>query len=244
MSEVYTKHPDDIVFDDKYSKFNPLHTPEQLEATRVHIAEVGQQDPILILNGQCIDGRHRTKIAKELGKMVLCKDVEPGLSEEKLVLLCNTNTTGGRDFDSAQKAIQALKFTTGFKVTVKAAAVHFQVNRKLVSYAATIKGFGRDDILDKLMENKTNRIQLENMERPSRSLELIAKFVKAESENKSIVVDDTERISWKADAYIKTEAGKAWYYEQLEIAQVAGTMHLQQLLAEMANMKFKLSCNT
>lgn len=65
------------------------------------------------------------------------------------------------------------------------------------------------------MKDKTSRVQLNNMERPSRSLELLAKFVKSEQEATNIIVDDSNRVRWDPDAHIKTELGKAWYYELL-----------------------------
>ena len=118
-----------------------------------------------------------------------------------------------------------------------------KVDKRLVAYASTIKGFGRQDILDSLMENKTNRVQLGNMERPSRSLELLAKYVKTEGEASNIVVDDSERIQWNPNSHIRTESGKAWYYEMLKEIELLGQTKLQQLLVEMANMKFKIERN-
>ncbi len=239
-SNTYSLNPVDIVFDDKYVVFNPLQNEEEYEATKESIKRLGQLDPILMLDGKCIDGRHRTKAANDLGKMVICKDVSNSTTEEDLILLCNKNVTSGRDYDNAQKAIQALNLTRDYDIKSKEAAMMFKINKRLVSYAATIRGYGRDDLLEKLMESKSNRVKLDAMERPSRSLELLAKFVKSESEEKDLVVDDSERIHWKADAVIKTESGKAWYYEQIRIAEVAGNTHYEILLAELANYKYKL----
>lgn len=241
MSSSYTLDPHTIKFDDKYVVFNPLQNDEEYKATRESIRRLGQQQPILMLNGKCIDGRHRTKAAIELGVPVLCTDVDPNSSEEDLILLCNTNVTSGRDYDSAQKAIQALNLTRDYpNIKVKEAALMFKIDRRLVSYAATIRGYNRDDILQQLMKDKKNRIQLASMERASRSLELIAKFVKAESEEQSIVVDDSERVQWKPDALIKTEAGKAWFYEMKHIISIIGERKVDELLMEMANLKFKV----
>lgn len=240
MSDKYTMNPDEVKFDDKYVVFNPLHNKEEYEATIESIRRLGQLDPILMLNGKCVDGRHRTRAAKELGIMVTCIDIPADTKEEDIILLCNKNVTSGRDYDSAQKAIQALNMTVKFAIKSKDAAVMFKVDKKLVSYAATIRGYGRDDILDKLMESKSNRIQLGNMERPSRSLELLAKFVKAETEEANIVVDESERVRWDPEAFIKTETGKAWYYEQIRIADVMGNVHYEKLLAELTNYKFKV----
>ena len=89
------------------------------------------------------------------------------------------------------------------------------------------------------MADKQNRIQLNNMERPSRSLELLAKFVKTEAE-RNIVVNNSERIQWDADAYIKTEAGKAWYYSMLQTIKDGNEVQMRMLLGELANLKFKV----
>lgn len=243
MLNNYTMDPNEVQFDDKYVVFNPLQNEDEYLATYESIKKLGQKDPILMLNGKCIDGRHRTKVAKELMVNVECVDVDPKMSEEELILLCNTNVTSGRDYDAAQKAIQALNLTKNYNIKAKEAALMFKINKRLVSYAATIAGYGRQDILDTLMRNKDKRIKLKGMERASRSLELIAKFVKAESEEQSIVVDDSERIQWKPDSVIKTETGKAWYYEQLDLVKAVGNIHYEKLLAEMANMKYKLVTN-
>ena len=237
MRSNYYLDPESIKFDDKYVVFNPLHNELEYEATKMNIQKLGQLEPILMLDGVCIDGRHRTSIAKELGVQVLCKDIDPAATEQEIIMLCNKNVMSGRDYDTAQKAVQALKLVNDYSMPIVVAAQLMKVDRRIVSYAATIKGYGRKDILEALMADKRNRIQLGNMERPSRSLELLAKFVKTESE-KDVVVNDEERIQWKADAFIKTEAGKAWYYEMKDLIREVGEIKVDMLLAEMANMKF------
>lgn len=235
----YTLDPSTIKFDDRYVIFNPLHSTLEYEATKENILRLGQLDPILMLNGVCVDGRHRTRVALELGVSVLCKDIDSTLSDEDIILLCNKNVTSGRDYDSSQKAIQALNLSTSFKIPNTQAAKLMKVDRRLVSYAATIKGYGRQDILDTLMKDKTSRVQLTNMERPSRSLELLAKFVKSEEEVLNVVVDDSQRIRWNPEAYIKTELGKAWYYELINRNEKL-SIEVEMSLAELANYKFRL----
>lgn len=238
-SNVYVVEPSTVRFDDKYVVFNPVHSELEYEATKENIKRLGQLDPILMLNGLCIDGRHRTRIAEELGAMVRCVDVD-GTEEADIILLCNKNVMSGRDYDNSQKAIQALRLVNEHKLTSIAAAKLMKVDKRLVSYAATIRGYGRSDILDRLMEDKCARVQLSNMERPSRSLELLAKFVKVIDEKDKLIVNDTERIQWNPDAIIKTERGKAWYYENMEAIKMLGETHISMLLSEMANLKFQL----
>ncbi|MFW9602782.1 MAG: hypothetical protein ACMV1B_10745 [Prevotella sp.] len=238
-NNVYVVEPSTVRFDDKYVVFNPVHSELEYEATKENIKRLGQLDPILMLNGLCIDGRHRTRIAEELGEMVRCVDVD-GTEEADIILLCNKNVMSGRDYDNSQKAIQALELVNKYKMTAIDASRFMKVDKRLVSYAATIKGYGRQDILDILMEDKKSRVQLDNMERPSRSLELLAKFVKVIDEKDKLIVNDTERIQWNPDAIIKTERGKAWYYENMEAIKMLGETHISMLLSEMANLKFQL----
>lgn len=239
-SGVYNIEPEDVQFDDKYVVFNPMQTAQEYEATFESIKQIGQLDPILMLNGKCIDGRHRTRIARELGVQVAAIDVDPDTSMQDLIITCNKNIMSGRDYDLAQKAIQALSLVNNYEMTVVSAAKFMKIDRRMVSYAATIKGYGQQQILDALMADKTNRVQLENMERPSRSLELLAKFVKTLDEKGRVIVNDSERVQWKPDALIKTEQGKAWCYEQMEAIKLHGDNHLLGLLIELANLKFTL----
>lgn len=240
MPDVYTLDPYEIKFDDRYVVFNPLHNELEYEATKENIRRLGQLEPILMLNGVCVDGRHRVRVAKELGTTVRCVDVAATLSEEDIIVLCNKNVMSGRDYDTTQKAIQALLLVNGYDMSVVNAAKLMKVDRRIVSYASTIKGFNRQDILDTLMADKQNRVQLESMERPSRSLELLAKYVKTADEKPKLIVDDSERVQWKHDALIKTETGKAWFYEMKSLIEVVGPTKVDELLVEMANMKFKL----
>lgn len=240
MPDVYTLDPYEIKFDDRYVVFNPLHNELEYEATKENIRRLGQLEPILMLEGVCIDGRHRVRVAKELGTTVRCVDVAATLSEEDIIVLCNKNVMSGRDYDTTQKAIQALLLVNWYDMSVVNAAKLMKVDRRIVSYASTIKGFNRQDILDTLMADKQNRVQLESMERPSRSLELLAKYVKTTDEKPKLIVDDSERVQWKHDALIKTETGKAWFYEMKSLIEVVGPTKVDELLVEMANMKFKL----
>lgn len=236
----YYKDPSTIKFLDKYITFNPLHTPLEDAATKASILAIGQKDPIYILNGLCIDGRHRVKIALELGTHVKCIDVNPELNEQALIKLCNVNTTSGRDFTTAQKAIQALKLVTEFKFKVGDAAEAMKVPRKFVSYASTIRGYGRQDVLDALLADK--EVLLEGMKYPSKSLELLCKYVKIDAEKEKVIEDNSERFDFNPEAYIKTESGKAWFYERKTRYGLDDNKDTSIILdlMELANYKYKL----
>ena len=237
-SSVYTLDPAEVKFDDKYVVFNPTHNELEYAATRQSIEKLGQLDPILMLDGMCVDGRHRVRSCKDLGIQVRAVDIDVATPEATILMLCNKNVMSGRDYDNAQKAIQALKLVNEYAIATVDAAKMMKIDRRLVSYAATIKGYGKDEILEKLLTSKTNKVQLQNMCAPSRSLELIAKYVKSEAEEKTLVVNDSERIHWKPDALIKTEHGKAWYYEQMGLIEALGINALGPLMVELANLKY------
>ena len=238
MGSNYTKDPNTVIFDDKYVVFNPLHSEAQYLATRDSIDKLGQLEPILMLNGQCVDGRHRVKVAIELGIMVRCADLDPNSSEEDIVVRCNTNVMSGRDYSGAQKAIQALKLVNEYNMLTSTAAKFMKIDRRLVSYASTIKGLGRQDLLDALMEDK--KVQLANMARPSKSLEVICKHVKTEAEETTVVIDDSERVKFNPNAAIKTEQGKSWYYLNVAADNVPEEqIGTRMKYVELANYKFR-----
>jgi hypothetical protein len=239
MSSIYTLDPNTVQFDDKYVVFNPLHNELEYESTKENILRLGQLDPILILDGKCVDGRHRTKIAQELGVPVRCINVDPTTSEQDIIVMCNKNVMSGRDYDSTQKAIQALTLTVQYGMKTVTAATFMKVDRKLISYAATIKGYGREDLLNHMLIDKKVKVYLSNMDHPSRSLEYIAKCVKSEAEEKTVIIDDSERIKWEPDGMIKTEIGKAKYYSLVHAGNVTN-LELLQVLVEYVNMKYKV----
>lgn len=88
-NDVYTLDPLEVKFDDTYVKFNPLQDRKEYEATKESIIKLGQLDPILMLDGLCIDGRHRVKVAIELGEQVRCLDVSPEMSKPEIIQIIN-----------------------------------------------------------------------------------------------------------------------------------------------------------
>lgn len=239
--DVYNIDPSTVRFDDKYVVFNPLHTKEQYEATKMNIEEVGQIDPIIMSydGSLCYDGRHRVQICKDLGIMVKCICLREGLSQDEILMVCNKNVMSGRDYTNTQKAIQALTLVNTYSMTQVKASALMKVDKRLVTYAATLRGLGKEAELQKLMKDEP--VQLSNMERPTKSLEVLCKYAKAASEV-SVVEDVSERVMFDPDAQIKTEAGKAWYYSRIEMDSVPeSALGIRLCYIELANYKFKMA---
>ena len=66
----------------------------------------------------------------------------------------------GRDYDNTQKAIQALMLVNHYRIKAVDASRMMKIDKRMVSYASTIKGFNRQDILDVLLNNKDAKINL------------------------------------------------------------------------------------
>ena len=240
-SAPYYMNPKNVVFSE-LAKFNPLHSELEYEATKASIMSIGQQDPIFMSkdafgNSVCDNGRHRTQICSELGIDVMCIDLDPSIDALAKMKLCNINTTSGRDFSTSQKAVQALRATKIYGITSVAAAEMFKVDKRHVTYAATVSGYGYDEILDKLLAGES--VEIEGLARPTTSIEVVCRQLKKLGE-KNVVENTDEQIKWNPDALIKTEAGKQWFYEKAErIPAIKITHELIADYIELANHKFK-----
>jgi len=68
----------------------------------------------------------------------------------------------------------------------------------------------------------------------------IAKIIKT-AEEIDVTEDTSNKVEWSSDAYIKTEAGKAWYYASITMDNIAtDNIAARMKYAELANYKFKV----
>lgn len=240
-SEMYYADPKTIKFG-KLATFNPVHSELQYEATKESIMKNGQTDPIFMVkdrygNKVCENGRHRVRICTELGIDVKCIDLSPNLTEIELFQLCNINVMSGRDFTTSQRAIQALRYSKAYNQSGAEAARQFKVDKRHVTYAATIVGFGYESMLDDILDGKS--VEIPGLSRTTNSIEVLCKHIK-KLEEKNVIEDTSEKVKWNPDAMIKTEAGKAWFYEKAEAMPIIKETHA--LIAdyiELANYKFR-----
>jgi hypothetical protein len=242
VSDVYYMEPSDVVFSE-IATFNPLHSELSFESTKLSMIATGQMDPIFMITDSfgkktSPDGRHRTKICQELGIKVKCIDINPNIDPVTLFRLCNKNTTSGRDFTASQRAIQALRFKRmNNSITSIEAAKMFKVDKRIVSYAATISGYGYDSMLMQILNGES--ISIEGLARPTSNIEIICRQLKKMKEI-NVVENVEERIKWEPEALIKTEAGKQWFYDQAEKSpEIKVSHHLIASFIELANHKFK-----
>ena len=85
----------------------PDMTAEEYEGLRASIKEHGQEVPILLLNGQILDGRHRYRACCDLGIEPVTKEID---AKDPLRLVFTLNLQR-RHLDKGQVAMIAAKVT-------------------------------------------------------------------------------------------------------------------------------------
>ena len=151
----YSLHPAAELF--------PVMDEVAFAALVADIAAHGQREPILILDGQVIDGRHRLRACDELGLVPLVREVDPAdgdpfglvvslnlhrrhLSESQRAMvaahLANMNRT-----DTLRQYRSANLHNDAHPVSLTQAAELLQVSRRSVASAARIRDQGTDELI-------------------------------------------------------------------------------------------------
>ena len=242
IGKIYSVDPSQIRFDQDITEFNRAYNPVEYEATKISIQENGQDRPICINNktGLCEDGRHRTKICKELGIDVKCIQINGDSAIKSRIDIYNMEAMSGRDLTTAQKAIQAHRYLrlVGPDVKLVQAAKKFKVSTREVNEANTIAGLGRQDILDTIAEEGVWMIP--DKAKPSKSLRAISSYLKSQNEEIEIEDENTCKIDYLD--LINTEKGKSEFFNIRTLALMSGR-ELNILVVNYLNLKYKLKVN-
>lgn len=236
ISDEYKLDPDSVNFMEEFVEINSLYNEAEYIATKGSIERNGQINPIFMMNGLCVDGRHRTKICKELGIEVKAIDLRRDLSPKEVAELANLYTTTGRQLNATQRAILAYNMMLKFNLTQRVACEEYQTNRQMLAMCVYIDNNSEAGILQALFEDKA--VQLSNMDKASKSLSFVCKKLKELGEVK--VTEKESTIEFNPESQIKTEVGKAWYYKTVTEESIPTTaVNLRIILAEYANLKFE-----
>lgn len=239
IGKEYSVDPSQIRFDQTITEFNRVYNQIEYEATKMSIQESGQDKPICINNktGLCEDGRHRTKICKELNIDVKCIQIDGDSSIKSRIDIYNMETMSGRDLTAAQRAIQAHRYLRLVKSGVKLAhaAKKFKVSTREVNEANTIAGLGRQDILDTIAEEGVWMIP--DKAKPSKSLRAISSYLKSQNEEIEVEEDNTSKIDYLD--LINTEKGKSEFFNIRTLVTMSGR-ELNMLVVDYLNLKYRL----
>ena len=141
VGEAYSIDPKELKLDPNIASFNPPKTIENYNSLKQQISDYGQTKPVYVRKDRVGDGAHRLQIMKELNRNVLAINVNPDMSDDEYILLCNEDTMTGRNDSTTMLAIKAYMLTTKFSYTdVKAIEmVGLKKGSKAVGHARTIE---------------------------------------------------------------------------------------------------------
>jgi len=134
--------------------FPPME-PAVFQALVDDIAVHGQQDPILVLKGEIIDGRHRYQACQQLGREPLLREIQLNAGDP-LALVISLNLHR-RHLSEGQRAIIAARLATLphgrpdanaqiCAFTQDEAAQHLKVSRRTVQHARAVLDHGIDEL--------------------------------------------------------------------------------------------------
>ena len=238
---------DKLAFDTMHSCNNPLTGDDEYEALRESISRIGQTDAVIrYWDGTqwiCGDGRHRAKACKELGIPIYVRDIPIEATDAEIALIM-LGTSNSRNESLTQRAIKAYRSINKHGLVAKDACKLIGVRNTLVSFVSSIIKYGHEDKLEGLFQGK--KLNIGSIEDPkwTASLEVIAKWAKREYEAVRLITSDEAeeyRVSWKEDGYIRTEEGKAWYYNMVDVERIPEhAINTRKILSDKANELFKV----
>jgi hypothetical protein len=211
----------------------PMALPFEQAILIEDIRTVGQREPVVLWKGQVIDGRCRQRALVGLSKQIMYKELDDELTEEEVKTWVKSMNTR-RNLTSSQRIAIACKQYVEYKATstvpdvakawgIGEAILHnaLWIYKQDPAVIETIFDGGSVPIADKLGKLiESNKITS------------IYAYMKKKAE--TVVITDS---AWKPDAFIKTQVGKEWFYEQMkQIGEIPPYARL--LIAELANLKF------
>ena len=182
----------------------PVMTQEQYVALKIDIENNGQIDPVILYRGKIIDGRHRLKIAKELGHIQILTVSIPNNSTIADIKSIVKSKETHRHQTPTQLAIYAMKHLQKHnedirnkdkQMTQLDAANEFGVVVKQIGRAIRIETkLKRPDIIDSLYAG--NKINIGTAHRPlmTDSLQSVINYLES-TKVKELQVLDKLKIS-------------------------------------------------
>jgi len=234
VGDEYLINVGTVKFDTTISTFNREQTEDEYRKTMLSIQSIGQEMPIIMDSGLCIDGRHRIKALKQLGiDYARCIDINPALSVSDKLRVCNKDITSGRDLSKSQLAIQAFEYAEKTGCTKLEAGEVFGVRAKVLTYVSNIKTFLPDAYDDIKLKGETYATGFK-----TKSLEVVNRYVNvARVENEEVEAATTE-VLIDYNEYILTEHGRQLFWELYNESRRPDTV-LADHLIKYVNLRYR-----
>ena len=238
MTEVKIRMNKDGAFEvnENLAGLVPMASESEQAVLTADIQANEQRDPIVLWRGKVIDGRCRQKALVMLGKHILYKELDDKLTEDEArVYVKSVNSR--RNLTATQKVMSACRESLRPEEArpLDVIAKSWGIGRELLNNARYMAKI-RPEFVERLFNGETVEIATSSNEKKfTNKITTIYAYLKRETEQ----VKEDISYAWKADSYIKTQAGKEWYYEQVAMLDNdKDNMRVRILLQELANYKF------
>ena len=240
MTEIKVRLSKDGAFpvNEKLAGLVPMASDAEQAVLTADIRDNEQRDAIVLWRGEVVDGRCRQKALTTLGKHILYKELDDALTENDVKIFVKSVNTR-RNLTPTQKVMIACReslqpnSTRALALIAKSWGIskeilgnaRFIVREKPEWEEALFNG-GSVEVID-----TNGRAKLTN------KVTTIYAYLKRLSE----AVEEDTQYAWQEDTYIKTQAGKEWYYEKAPLVDSqTDKVQLKMLIAELANYKFTI----
>lgn len=212
----------------------PMALPFEQTALTVDIDTNGQMEPVVLWQGAVVDGRCRQQALTALGKDIIYRELDPEMTEEEVKVFVKAVNTR-RNLTASQKVAVACKqyFEDKGNLTISQVAKSWGVGEMTLKNALWI--YKQDPaVIETIFDGGTVAIT-DRQGKPIQSNKVTSIYAFMRKKAETVVVHDK---GWQPGSFIKTQAGKDWYYEQLGYIGES-TPHVRLLVAELANFKFE-----
>lgn len=219
----------------EYAALVPMAVETEQRALTLDIKENGLREPIILWKGKIVDGRCRQEACVVTGEKIRTKELDDSLTDMEVKAFVKSVNTR-RNLTTTQKAISACKETLALdnKLTGVELAEAWGISLPLLNNAKFVAKH-QPHFIQPLFNGEAVSIVNQNGKAiTTNKVSTVYAYVKRLQE---AVVEDNEH-GWDESAYINTQAGKDWYYDQIKNINLLGTNHTQHLIAELANYKF------
>ena len=215
----------------------PMATEVEQIALTEDIKENGQRDAIVLWRGKVVDGRCRQKALVTLGRHIMYKELDDSLTEDEVAIFVKSVNTR-RNLTITQKAMSAAKskLEGRDKRANPIIAKSWTIGLELFKNAKYIWEHNKSMAQDLFDGKAVNIIDAKGNATTSSKVTAVYAYLRRLAEAVAEVEEET--YGWDANSYIKTQAGKEWFYATIQSIKDKD-IDVNMLIAELANYKFK-----
>ena len=209
---------------------------EQLVLKNEIKEENGLLLPVVLWRGHIIDGRCRQKACVELDIEMIVEELDPELSYDEVARKVK-GYNSRRNLTPTQKVMAACRqsLKPSCKLSTIEVAKTWGISRDILGNARFITKENPDMAETLFNGGSVEIIDANGRAKLTNKVTTIYAYLKKLSE----AVEEDNQHAWQEDTYIKTQAGKEWYYTKVaSLGLKPEDVPMRMLLAELANYKF------